>query len=73
VVDVFVGEHHVLGRGGPDRAEQLDHLTRMGQVGLGVDQHHVAQVDQTGVGVAHEVGLVQRRVAMVADLLHPHR
>jgi hypothetical protein len=73
VVDVLVGERDVSGHGRPDVAEQLNHLPCVRQVRLRVDHHPLAQVDQAGVGVAHQVRLVQYGETVVAHLLHLHR
>ena len=72
VIRIFVGIDDSLGHRGPDLAEELDHLLGVGEVGLGVDDHATADVDQARVGIADPVLLVQHGVTVVADLLHLH-
>jgi hypothetical protein len=73
VVAVLVRVDDALRHAAPDPAEQLDHLAPVRQVGLGVDHHAAAQVDEPRVGVAHAVLVAQDGVPVRADLLESHR
>ena len=72
VIRILVGIHDPLGHRGPDLAEELDHLLGVREVGLGIDHHAAAGVDEARVGITDAVLLVQHGVAVVADLLHLH-
>ena len=72
VVPVLVRNDDAFRHGRPHRAEQLDHLPRMGLVRLRVDHHAAPQIDETRVRIAHPVLLVQNRKTVVAYLLHFH-
>jgi hypothetical protein len=72
VVGVFMRVDDTLRHGRPDLAEHLDHLAGVCQVRLGVDHHAAAHIDESGIGVANPVLLVNHRKAMIADLMHFH-
>jgi hypothetical protein len=57
----------------PDLAKQLDHLSPVREVRLRVDDHAAPEVDESRVGIAHEVLLIEYRAAIRADLLKFHR
>jgi hypothetical protein len=49
----------------PDLAEQLDHPAPLRQVGLGVDDHAAAKVDEPGIRAAQAILLGQDSEAAV--------
>jgi hypothetical protein len=59
MVDVLVGKRDAPRHGRPDLARQLDHPPYVRQIRLRADHQPAGQVDQAGVGVAHQVRLVQ--------------
>jgi len=66
VVRVLVRVDDASRHGGPNLAEHLDHLPRMGQVRLRVDYNTPGPVDKTGVSITHAVLFFQNRKAVVA-------
>ena len=69
VVAILVRVDHALRHAGPYLPEQFDHPARVSQVRLRVDHDAAAKIDETRIGVAHAVLLVQDREAVVANLL----
>ena len=61
-----------FGMPGQTRPNKLDHLPRVAQVRLGVDDRAAATVDKSRVRVAQAIPVVQDRKAAFAYLLQFH-
>jgi hypothetical protein len=44
----------------------------VGQVGLGVNHHAAASIDQARVGITHAIFFVKNGITAIANLLHFH-